>query len=122
MAGGFFPPDPFELSPVWRNFFENPGLVQLIHRLAGYLLLIFGIVVWLRARKSPNPATRGAFSFAFAVLIGQVVLGIVTVLMIAPLELALAHQLTAVALFSLIIRARFNAAYPRPMSVRGARA
>jgi heme a synthase len=37
----FFPPGMFELEPLWRNFFENPALVQFIHRMAGYLLLVF---------------------------------------------------------------------------------
>ena len=39
MAGQFFPPDATELTPLWRNFFESPGLVQFIHRMAGYILL-----------------------------------------------------------------------------------
>ena len=58
MGDGFFPPEPFGLIPIWRNFFEDAGLVQFMHRMSGYLLAIFGIVVWARARRSPNPATR----------------------------------------------------------------
>ena len=61
MGSGFFPPDPFTITPLWRNFFEDAGLVQFIHRMSGYLLFAFGIVVWLRARKSANGATRSAF-------------------------------------------------------------
>ena len=52
MGSGFFPPDPFQIDPVWRNFFEDAGLVQFIHRMSAYLLFAFGIVVWLRDRKS----------------------------------------------------------------------
>ncbi len=40
MAGGFFPPFMFELEPFWRNFFENDGTVQFIHRIVAYLLSI----------------------------------------------------------------------------------
>ena len=29
-------------QPLWRNFFEDDGLVQFMHRMAGYLLLVFG--------------------------------------------------------------------------------
>ena len=43
MAGAFLPPYPFELEPIWRNFFENAGLVQFLHRIAGYVLLEFGL-------------------------------------------------------------------------------
>ncbi|PJE34616.1 heme A synthase [Pseudooceanicola lipolyticus] len=119
MAGGFFPPEPFGLSPAWRNFFENPGLVQFIHRISGYLLLIFGLVVWLKARRSANPHTRFAFNAVTAALLLQMVLGIVTVLYVAPLHLAILHQLVAVLLWALILRARFLAAYPIATSVRG---
>jgi heme a synthase len=119
MAGGFFPPAPFELTPLWRNFFEDDGLVQFMHRMAGYLLFAFGIVVWLRARKSPNAATRLAFNAVLAVMALQVVLGIVTVLYSAPVHIAIVHQLGAVALWVLILRGRFLAQYPLPQSLRG---
>jgi heme a synthase len=119
MAGGFFPPAPFELQPLWRNFFEDDGLVQFMHRMAGYLLMAFGIVVWLRARKSPNAATRLAFNAMIAVMTLQVVLGIVTVLYGAPVEIAILHQFGAVVLWVLILRGRFLAQYPETQSLRG---
>ena len=51
MAGGFLPPDLFALEPVWRNFFEDDGLVQFMHRMSGYILFLFGIFVWYNARN-----------------------------------------------------------------------
>jgi HAD superfamily hydrolase (TIGR01450 family) len=50
----------------------------------------------------------------------QMGLGIVTVINAAPLGLGLAHQLGAVALWVLILRARHHAAYPVAQSIRGA--
>ncbi len=120
MAGGFFPPEPFQLQPLWRNFFEDDGLVQFMHRMAGYLLFIFGVVVWLRARRSPNGATRFAFNAVLAMMLLQMVLGIVTVMYSAPWQIAIVHQLGAVVLWVLILRARFLAGYPVFSSVRGA--
>lgn len=120
MAGGFFPPYPFDLDPIWRNFFENAGLVQFMHRIAGYLLFIFGIILWRRARRSPNSGTRGAFSVVLAVMCLQMFLGIFTVLYSAPWHIAIIHQLGAVALWVLILRARFYAGFPTPDSLRGA--
>jgi cytochrome c oxidase assembly protein subunit 15 len=119
MAGGLLPPGMMELQPWWRNFFENPGMVQFIHRMSGYLLLAFAVVVWLRGRRSAHPLTRGAFTAVFAVLLLQVVLGILTVLYIAPWPLAIAHQVVAVLLWVLILRARFLSQYPRATSIRG---
>ena len=119
MAGGFFPPQPFDLQPVWRNFFEDPGLVQFMHRMAGYLLFVFGLVTWLRARKSANRDTRFRFNAVMAMMLVQVVLGIVTVLYVAQMHIAITHQIGAVVLWVLIIRARFGAQYPKAQSIRG---
>ena len=118
MGGEIFPHTAFDLTPVWRNFFENPGLVQFMHRTAGYLLFIFAIVVLLRSRGSAHPRTRFAFAAAFATLLLQIVLGVVTVLYGAMWHVAITHQAVAVLLWVLIIRARFLAAYPIATSVR----
>lgn len=119
MGDGFFPPDPFQITPVWRNFFEDAGLVQFIHRVSGYLLAIFAVVVCARAWRSPNRQTRFAFNAVLAAMAVQIALGILTVLHSAPLPLGLAHQVMAVLLFTLTLRARFLARYPLPQSVRG---
>ena len=119
MAGGFFPPQPFDLVPLWRNFFEDPGLVQFMHRIAGYILFGFGVYVWARARKNGNGRTRFAFNMMLAVMGLQVVLGIVTVIYSAPAHIAIIHQLGAVVLWVVILRARFLAGHPHPQSIRG---
>ena len=119
MAGGIFPPEMWDPDLGWRNLFENPGLVQFVHRLTGYLLLAFGVMIWLRGRRSANAATRAAFHAAFIALLAQVVLGIVTVLYAAPWQVAILHQLLAVALWVLILRARFAALYPAAQPIRG---
>ena len=120
MAGGFFPPDPFTISPVWRNFFEDAGLVQFMHRMTGYVLLLVGVFVWTRARSSANAQTRFAFNAVLAMMFLQMVLGIVTVLYSAPWHIAIVHQFGAVVLWVLVLRARFLAIYPLPQSVKGA--
>ncbi|WP_425046339.1 heme A synthase [Primorskyibacter sp. S87] len=121
MGGQVFPPDAMVLEPVWRNFFESPGLVQFIHRCAGYLLMAFGVVVWLRGRSSAHPQTRFAFNAVFAALALQIVLGIATVLYAAPWQVAILHQLLAVGVWVLILRARFLSAHPIATSLRETR-
>ena len=120
MAGEFFPPDMFSLTPWWRNFFEDDGLVQFIHRIAGYVLMIFAIVVWRVARKSGNTQVRFGFNAVLAMVFFQMVLGIFTVMYSAPWQIAIVHQLGAVVTWVLILRARFMAGYPAVQSVRGA--
>lgn len=118
MAGQFLPPDPFEITPVWRNFFETASLVQFMHRMVGYGLLAYGVFAWTRGRRSAHAATRFAFSAAFAALLVQVALGITTVLYAAQLHVAITHQLVAVLTWVLILRSRFMAAYPVAGSIR----
>jgi heme a synthase len=125
MNGQFFPADAFYVpdavggvKPVWTAFFENPGLVQFIHRMSGYLLFIFGIVVWLRGRKSAYLATRNANNAVIAMMLIQVGLGIAAVLTAAQLHTAITHQVGAVILWVLILRARYLANYPIAGSIR----
>ena len=125
MNGEFFPADAFYVPdgqggtlPMWHAFFENPGLVQFIHRMSGYLLLAFGIVVWLRGRKSSHQATRRAFHQMLAMLLVQMGLGIATVLTVAQPHVAITHQIGAVLLWVLILRARHLAQYPVAGSIR----
>lgn len=119
MGGEWIPALIWDPALGWRNFFENPALVQFVHRMTGYLLAIFAVVVWLRARRSPHPVTRGAFTAMIVAVAVQVALGIMNVIHASPLGLALTHQLGAVVLFALIIRARHHARFPHETSVRG---
>lgn len=121
MNGQFFPSDAFYVpsgAAVWHAFFENAGLVQFMHRMTGYLLAGFAVVVWLRARKSAYAATRLAFHLVILILAAQITLGIFTVLSAAQVHLAISHQVTAVFLWVLIIRARHLAIAPLAGSLR----
>ena len=112
MAGGFLPPDLFALEPVWRNFFEDDGLVQFIHRMSGYVLFLFGIYVWFRSRKSGNSQIRNAISLVMLIIFLQMTIGVITVMYSAPWHIAIFHQFGAIVLWYAIIRARFLAAFP----------
>lgn len=118
MGGQIFPPDAFMIEPVWRNFFENPGLVQFIHRIWGYLFVIFAVVVWRRSRASAHVGTQFAFNTLLAGVALQLVIGIATVIYAAPVEIAIVHQVMAVLVWTLILKARFLAHYPVATSIR----
>ncbi|MFV0333039.1 MAG: heme A synthase [Tropicimonas sp.] len=118
MNGTVFPPSPFLLEPVWRNFFEDPGLVQFVHRSFGYLVFAFTAWLWARSRASAHPRSRRAFDWVLVLVFGQVVLGIVAVLTQAQLHSAISHLALAVILWTQILRARFLAGYPLASSVR----
>jgi heme a synthase len=120
MNGQFFPADAFYVpgGAAWQAFYENPGLVQFIHRMSGYLLFVFGVVVWLRGRRSAYQATQGAFHQVMAMLVLQMALGIATVLTVAHVHVAITHQIGAVILWVVILRARHLSQYPVAGSIR----
>ena len=104
--------------PLWHAFFENPGLVQFMHRMVGYVLLVFGVVVWNRGRKSVHGSTRMAFHAVMVMLLAQLGLGIATALTAAHLHVAITHQIGAILLWVLILRARYLSQYPVAGSIR----
>lgn len=125
MNGQFFPADAFYVPdglggarPLWAAFFENPGLVQFVHRMSGYVLFAFGVVVWLRGRKSAYQSTQRAAHLVIAMLVVQMGLGIFTALSGAQVHLAITHQIGAVVLWVLILRFRHLALYPVAGSIR----
>ena len=120
MAGQIVPPGFMEMRPWWANLFEDAGTVQFLHRVSGYLLLAFAVVVWLRGRRSANRGVRVAFHAVMGMVLVQMALGVVTVMTGAPWWWAILHQAGAVLLFVLVIRARFLAGHPPPQSVRHA--
>ncbi|MGR3433399.1 MAG: heme A synthase [Shimia sp.] len=117
MGGEIVPSNALDLTPWWRNFFENAGMVQFVHRVSGYLLFGFAIFVGVRAARSAHGTTRKAFGTVGLLLTLQIVVGIVTVLLMAPLWIALLHQFLAVLLWLAVIRGRFLAGYPQAQSI-----
>ena len=89
-----------------------------MHRMSGYLLFAFAIVVWLRGRQSAHAVTRGAFHGVMGMMVVQMALGIAAVLTAAHVHVAITHPIGALLLWVLIIRARYLAQYPVAGSIR----
>ena len=101
MDGRLIPTGLFELSPVWRNFFENIVTVQFDHRvLATLLFLLVPVFWWMAGKSGPEPRLRTGLHLLLAALALQLTLGISTLLLIVPVALAAAHQAGAVVLLT----------------------
>jgi cytochrome c oxidase assembly protein subunit 15 len=100
---GRFIPSPeqlFAMEPVWRNFFENVMTIQFMHRMVAYLLFVGALLHALDTQQSgPLPAALRA-AVVFALVTGQVILGVITLVSMSPLSLSLAHQAGAVAVLA----------------------
>jgi cytochrome c oxidase assembly protein subunit 15 len=100
MDGAFFPPDLYQLSPMYLNLFEDILSVQFNHRILAEALFVLVAVLWFRARKIDLTA-RGylAVNCLAGFVSIQAILGISTLLLVVPMPLAAIHQAGAVVVF-----------------------
>ncbi len=92
MDGGLVPSGLFQLSPWWRNLFDTVATVQFDHRIGAYLLFALAWAHVWQARGTPF--ARAALGLASLVTL-QAALGIMTLLLVVPLDVALTHQFGA---------------------------
>ncbi|XP_011641205.1 cytochrome c oxidase assembly protein COX15 homolog [Pogonomyrmex barbatus] len=101
MADKWIPDNILAMSPVLKNFTENPTTVQFDHRILGVTTLALITCVGILSRKHNLPG-RGKKAVAAILCAGylQVLLGISTLLYQVPLSLATLHQSGSLILLS----------------------
>lgn len=93
MDGSLIPGDLFIIDPAWRNLFESPKTVQFIHRIGAYFLFLVAlwqVVATFQREPGSTHARRAVILFVLVAL--QAAIGIATLLMQVPMDLALTHQ------------------------------
>ena len=89
------------------------------HRMLAYLIVVLTVFYVIAAGRVAHKRARFWARHVGIMVLLQVVVGIVTVMHAAPLGLALVHQAMALALFGMLIRTRFEAAYPSEQRIEG---
>ena len=117
MDGQWIPARILALSPVWKNVFENPVTIQFAHRCLALALLILIICYAGALVRHRNSLLRGCAIAIFLAGMIQVMLGIATLLLKAPVALGVAHQAGALVLLTVALIAVFSG-YPRICDVR----
>ena len=93
MDGSVVPGGLFVQSPAWVNFFENPKLVQFVHRLGAYTVLALAIWHVVAAWKVDPGSTHARRTIVLlGLIVVQATIGIITLLLVVPLDWALVHQ------------------------------
>jgi cytochrome c oxidase assembly protein subunit 15 len=105
LIDGAFVPEAARLFfdvPWWRNFFENTLTVQFDHRMLAYVVFVAALLHAFRVARTTGqrPALTGAVALA-VVVTAQAALGIWTLLMVAPISLAMLHQTMAMVVLTL---------------------
>jgi cytochrome c oxidase assembly protein subunit 15 len=107
MDGKLIPDEILLVEPWYANIAYNMATVQFIHRVVAIAvaLIAIGLVFDVR-REPPNPRARFWSWVVVAAALTQVGLGISTLLLRVPLNLAVLHQAGAVIVFSCAIMFR----------------
>lgn len=104
MDGAVVPQNLLVLSPGWLNFFENPKMVQFVHRLGAYTLLVLiaaQTIITLKSQSGAVHKRRAVLLLILAII--QASIGIITLVLQVPFYWALVHQGMAVILLGFAV-------------------
>ena len=100
MEGHWIPGSLFPGPQPWAAMISDATTAQFDHRLMAYLVLLGCVALAAKVFLTPaDGATRRRVSILVVLAFAQAGLGIATLLMMAPVALALPHQAVALALF-----------------------
>eukprot|EP00978_Attheya_sp_CCMP212_P021838 scaffold64187_cov57-Attheya_sp.AAC.2 len=109
-----------DISPAYRNLFETTAMVQWNHRWLGTSTALSAIglagvgMLHPASRNAMTPQVRKGLMVLGGVAVGQVSLGIATLLSYVPIALAAAHQLGSLVVLSSGIYVVHSLRYCRP--------
>ena len=92
MNGEWLPDLALSHVPYWYNFFENKAMLQFIHRWLGAALLVVTVLVAILAFIREQPAVKVMATILLAAILGQFLLGILTLIYVVPVSLGSIHQ------------------------------
>jgi heme a synthase len=97
----------FEGGSFWHNIVENNAMVQFIHRSIAWIILILSFFLIAKKGHGLHPMQTKSLWFLFIMVMIQFTFGVLTLLSLVSLPLALTHQLGAVILLLMTMRAIF---------------
>jgi len=104
MDGRWVPAEILMIDPWWMNFVYNMATVQFDHRVLALAVFAGALALAWRVRRGGTPPQARAWAAALAAaVVVQASLGVATLLLRVPIELAALHQAGAVALFTCAI-------------------
>jgi cytochrome c oxidase assembly protein subunit 15 len=114
LMGGRLVPEGYAGEGLWNLIAHNQASVQFHHRLFGYLLFVLVAAFVFQASRSRfvHPTVRSAAYVLGLLVLMQMVLGIATLLLVAPLWLAILHQVTASLILAVAVGLTWRARRP----------
>ena len=107
MNGKIVPDEIMLIEPWYANIAYNMATVQFIHRCLALVIALMAVGLWFDVRREPpNPRPRFWSTILLVMAFIQVGLGIGTLLLRVPVNLAALHQMGALVLFSIAVMFR----------------
>ncbi len=97
------------MQPWYVNIFENVLTVQFDHRMMGYGVAVLALAQTALAWRSGDTAIRASAALVMAAVLGQIALGVFTLLAQVQIGIALSHQGGGLIVFALALRHLFIA-------------
>jgi cytochrome c oxidase assembly protein subunit 15 len=120
LINGALVPSGLGAAESWYlNLFENPLAVQFNHRMLGYAVVAATLLqlAWLGMKRAAPPLIGSALTLALLALL-QATIGVWTLLLAVPIELGVAHQAGAVAVFVASLYHYWLAGHPEAVPAR----
>ena len=125
MGGRFLPGEAFGLTPWFRSIVDDAATAQFDHRVLAYGVVAAAVALAIApTRAAPGTKMASRAKILAGLAFAQAALGIATLLFVAPIPLALAHQALALALFGMAVahasatqRDLARSGYPAPAGV-----
>ena len=96
MGSSYFPDDANLIELLNITLFDNPSIVQFIHRNLAYLIVLIYIYLLILVLKDKNKIFRRPILFIGISLLLQVILGILTILSGVKIIYASLHQINSI--------------------------
>ena len=96
MGSSYFPDDSKYIEFLNINFFDNPSIVQFLHRNLAYLIVIIYIYLLILVFRDTNKIFRKPIMIIGISIFLQVVLGVVTLLSGVKIIYASLHQINSI--------------------------
>jgi len=96
MGSSYFPDDSKFIELLNIAFFDNPSIVQFIHRNLAYLILIFYLYLFYFVFNDSNKIFRKPILIIGISLLLQIILGILTILSGVKIIFASLHQINSI--------------------------
>ncbi len=100
MDGEIVPTGLFLLNPWYINFFDNIALIQFLHRITAFFIVIYTLYLYAAVRSLQLKFLQNYMHILMLLVFFQFILGVLTLINFVPTHLALGHQMLAIILIT----------------------